>query len=64
VQVYVREADRIEDPLTQLTIGENLPIRFNFTTGTFIVVPPGKLNGVGDKDWIRIEETSGFKVKK
>jgi hypothetical protein len=64
VQVYVREDARINDPVTKLKIGENSPIKFNFTTGTFIVVPPGKLEGVGDKDWMMIEETTGFKVKK
>jgi hypothetical protein len=64
VQVYVREEGRINDPVTKLKIGENSPIKFNFTTGTFIVVPPGKLEGVGDKDWVAIEETTGFKVKK
>jgi len=62
--VYVRQADRIEDTITNLPLGENLPIKFNFTTGTFIVVPPGKLMGVGDKNGVIIEETTGFKVKK
>jgi hypothetical protein len=65
VQVYVRENDPdIVDPVTNLPIGDNLPIKFNFTTGTFIVVPPGKIEGIGDKDWIIIEESSGFKMKK
>jgi hypothetical protein len=50
VQVCVREADTVEDTLTQLSIGDNLPIKFSFTTGTFIVVPPGKIQGVGDKN--------------
>ncbi len=63
-QVYVREADTIEDAITQQPIGDNLPIKFNFTTGTFIIVPPGKIIGVGDKDWIINEETPGFTVKK
>jgi hypothetical protein len=62
-QVYVREADTIEDSITRRPIGDNLPIKFNFTTGTFIAVPPGKLTGVGDKDWIIVEESAGFKVK-
>ncbi|HMB45802.1 MAG TPA: hypothetical protein VKL21_08275, partial [Candidatus Methanoperedens sp.] len=62
-QVYVREKLPVEDPLNDyVQIGSNTPIKFNFTTGTFILVPPGKLSGIGDKDWI-IEETQGFKVK-
>jgi hypothetical protein len=65
VQVYVRKSDPdIIDPVTNLSIGDNLPIKFNFSTGTFIIVPPGKIDGVGDKDWIMIEETSGFNVTK
>ena len=51
-QVYVREDDPMcIDPITDLPIGDNLPIKFNFTTGTFIAVPPGKITGIGDKDW-------------
>ncbi|MFZ3382802.1 MAG: hypothetical protein WA144_02635, partial [Candidatus Methanoperedens sp.] len=64
-QVYVREEKfGVVDPITELPLGDNLPIKFNFTTGTFIAVPPGKIEGVGDKDWVIIEETTGFKVKK
>ncbi|VVB54631.1 Uncharacterised protein [uncultured archaeon] len=64
-QVYVRENDPdVVDPVSNLPIGDNLPIKFKFTTGTFIVVPPGKLEGIGDKDWVIIEETSGYTVKK
>ena len=63
-QVHVREADTIEDTITQRPIGDNLPIKFNFTTGTFIVIPPGKISGIGDKDWVIVEESTGFKVKK
>ncbi|MCX9086699.1 MAG: hypothetical protein OIN90_03960, partial [Candidatus Methanoperedens sp.] len=64
-QAYVREKLPVLDSLNKgRKIGDNLPIQFNFTTGTFIVVPPGKISGVGDKDWITIEETTGFKVKK
>ena len=63
-QVYVREELPIEDSITKQKIGDNLPLKFNFTTGTFIVVPPGKVEGVGDKDWVIIEESTGFKVKK
>jgi hypothetical protein len=64
VQVYVREVALIKDSVTKSYIGYNTPIKFNFTTGTFIVVPPGKLEGVGDKDSINpIEETPGWNVK-
>jgi hypothetical protein len=62
-QVYVREADTIEDEITQLPLGLNLPIKFKFTTGTFIVVPPGKLAGIGDKEGDIIEKSPGYKVK-
>jgi hypothetical protein len=64
VQVYVREELPVYDPITKLPIGDNLRIKFNFTTGTFIAVPPGKITGIGDKDWVIIEESAGFKVKK
>ena len=63
-QVYVREEIPVYDQITNLPIGDNQRINFNFTTGTFIAVPPGKITGVGDKDWVKIEETDGFKVKK
>jgi hypothetical protein len=62
VQVYVRENLDVEDRLQNYKkIGKNERIRFNFTTGTFIVVPPGKISGVGDKNTIYpIEETPGW----
>ena len=64
-QVYVRERKQIYDELNNnKKIGDNLPIKFSFTTGTFIAVPPGNAEGVGDKDWVIIEETDGFKVIK
>ncbi len=63
-QVYVRRELAVDDPLNNFRrIGKNEPIKFNFTTGTFIAVPPGKLTGVGDKDWVIIEESPGYKVK-
>jgi hypothetical protein len=63
VQVYVREDLPIEDSITKQKIGDNSPIKFNFTTGTFIVVPPGKITGVGDKNTIDpIEETPGWNI--
>ncbi|MDD5617129.1 MAG: hypothetical protein PHH85_13120 [Candidatus Methanoperedens sp.] len=48
-QVYVREKDKVEDPITGFPIGDNLPIKFSFITGNFIAVPPSKL-GVGDRE--------------
>jgi hypothetical protein len=65
VQVYVRENWDVEDQLQNYKkIGKNERIKFNFTTGTFIVVPPGKIMGIGDKNSINpIEESSGYKVK-
>jgi len=48
-QVYVRREERIRDKLTNSNIGDNLPIKFSFMTGTFIAVPPGKI-GVGDRE--------------
>jgi hypothetical protein len=63
VQVYVREEIPVYDPITNLPVGDNLRIKFNFTTGTFIVAPPGKLTGVGDKNTIDpIEETPGWNI--
>jgi len=47
-QVYRREDRMVVDPYDFIKIGENTPIEFSFTTGTFIIVPPG-LRGVGDK---------------
>ncbi|MCX9087837.1 MAG: hypothetical protein OIN90_09795, partial [Candidatus Methanoperedens sp.] len=62
-QVYVRENGRIRDTITNAIIGDNSPIKFNFTTGTFIAVPPGKITGVGDKNTINpIEETPGWNI--
>ncbi|MCD4846061.1 MAG: hypothetical protein K8R25_16405 [Methanosarcinales archaeon] len=48
-QVYSRKLDReIYDPATDSFIGDNMPMTFEFTTGTLIFVPAG-LKGVGDK---------------
>ncbi len=48
-QIYSRKYDvDIRDPATGLIVGRNTPIEFEFTTGTFIFVPPGP-KGVGDK---------------
>ncbi|HMB46541.1 MAG TPA: hypothetical protein VKL21_12050, partial [Candidatus Methanoperedens sp.] len=63
-QVYVRKYETVKDSISNSFIGENSRMKFNFTTGTFILVPPGKLEGVGDKDWEIVEESPGFKVKK
>jgi len=48
-QIYSRTDDiDIRDPATGSIVGRNIPIEFEFTTGTFIFVPPGP-KGVGDK---------------
>ncbi|MEA3295518.1 MAG: hypothetical protein U9P81_11255, partial [Euryarchaeota archaeon] len=48
-QVYSRKLDRdIRDPATDMIIGDNIPIEFEFTTGTLIFVPAG-IKGVGDR---------------
>jgi hypothetical protein len=48
-QVYRRMDDVIEDLTDNFEIiGKNYPIEFKFTTGTFIVVPPGP-KGIGDR---------------
>jgi len=48
-QIYSRKHDiDIRDPTTGLVVGDNDPIEFEFTTGTFIFVPPGP-KGVGDR---------------
>jgi hypothetical protein len=64
-QVYQREHLQIRDPVTNNIIGLNLPITFSFSTGTFIAVPGGKIEGVGDKPTLDekipfIEETKGW----
>ncbi|NJD54709.1 MAG: hypothetical protein FIB07_17855 [Candidatus Methanoperedens sp.] len=62
-QAYVREELDIEDPLLNYRkIGKNERIKFGFTTGTFILVPPGKILGIGDKEGDIIEESPGYKV--
>jgi hypothetical protein len=48
-QVYSRKLYRdIHDPATDMIIGDNIPIEFEFITGTLIFVPAG-IKGVGDK---------------
>lgn len=48
-QVYVRRESFIEDHLANNAyIGDNIPIKFSFVTGTFILVPSGKT--IGDKE--------------
>ncbi|MCX9074719.1 MAG: hypothetical protein OIN88_08695, partial [Candidatus Methanoperedens sp.] len=48
-QVYVRREETVLDSLDDYRkIGDNLPIKFSFTTGTFILVPAGKT--IGDKE--------------
>jgi len=56
-QVYVREEKTIFDTMNNnAPIGDNLPIKFSFTTGTFIAVPPGKY--IGDDLGHVLEETN------
>jgi len=57
-QIYSREdyVD-IRDPATGSVVGNNNPIEFEFTTGTFIFVPPGP-KGVGDRREGRTIENS------
>ncbi len=60
-QVYVREEDTVYDSTNNnLPIGDNLPIKFSFTTGTFIAVPPGKY--IGD-DFAHVLEETNFDEK-
>ncbi len=65
-QVYVRERNAIKDPITKSIIGDNSRIKFSFTTGNFIAVPPGKL-GIGDREggYLTplgyVEESKGWK---
>ncbi len=47
-QMYKRMDDMVEDPVNNKKIGKNIPIEFEFTTGTFIAVPPGP-KGIGDR---------------
>jgi len=57
-QIYSRKHDiDIRDPATGSVVGDNDPIEFEFTTGTFIFVPPG-LKGVGDRREGEIIENS------
>ncbi|MBU3966652.1 MAG: hypothetical protein KKG76_04640, partial [Euryarchaeota archaeon] len=66
-QVYVREEIPVYDTVTQIPIGDNKRIKFSFTTGTFIAVPPGKI-GVGDREGGYmaptgyVEESKGWKT--
>jgi hypothetical protein len=56
-QVYVREEKPVLDPLNNnRRIGNNQPLKFSFTTGSFIVVPPGKY--IGDDFTHVLEETN------
>ncbi|MCD4766840.1 MAG: hypothetical protein K8R34_10055, partial [Methanosarcinales archaeon] len=57
-QIYTRKDDRIRDPITNLIIGQNRPIEFRYTTGTFIIVPPNKF--IGDKEGGSIEDSEEY----
>ncbi len=55
----MREESFVEDKINNNEyIGDNLPIKFSFTTGTFILVPPGKT--IGDKEGGINEESPYF----
>ena len=58
-QVYKREEYTVFDPYDFTKIGENQPIEFSFTTGTFIIVPPG-VKGIGDRLGGTIESSSEY----
>jgi hypothetical protein len=55
-QVYVREDIDVFDSITSQPLGNNKAIKFSFTTGTFIAVPPGKY--IGDDLAHVLEETN------
>jgi hypothetical protein len=57
-QVYVRELETVFDPVSGFSIGDNEPVKFSFTTGTFILVPSGKT--IGDKEGGFKEESPYF----
>jgi len=62
-QVYVRKDETVIDEETGLAIGDDQPIKFSFTTGTFIAVPAGKITGTGNKDSLEpVEESPGYEV--
>lgn len=49
-QVYVRKRGVVEDPANNNNyVGDNSPIEFSFTTGTFIVVPPKSIGDIDGK---------------
>jgi len=57
-QIYSREFEfDIRDPATGSVVGHNKPIDFEFTTGTFIIVPRGQ-KGIGDRRSGRTNEKS------
>ncbi|MDW7777358.1 MAG: hypothetical protein SCH39_13620, partial [Methanosarcinales archaeon] len=57
-QIYMMEDDRIRDPIDNSIIGQNFPLEFHFTTGTFIIVPPNKF--IGDREGGLIEESEDY----
>jgi hypothetical protein len=64
-QVYKRKIDTVYDTSTNLPIGLNQPIKFEFDTGTFIAVPPsgkaiGDRNGYNNLDLIFGETSSKY----
>jgi len=66
-QIYNREEYFVIDPISLRVIGNNNRITFNFISGTFLAVPPGKITGVGDKPTTEnpnpyLEESEGWNI--
>ncbi|MBC2707090.1 MAG: hypothetical protein HF977_05090, partial [ANME-2 cluster archaeon] len=64
-QIYKREEYFVMDPINLKIIGNNNRINFDFITGTFLAVPPGKIVGIGDKPTVEnpnpfLEESEGW----
>jgi hypothetical protein len=57
-QIYTRKRQPVYDPSNLLPVGDNLPIEFSFTTGTFIIVPPNKL--IGDREGGITEDSEDY----
>ncbi|MBC2698067.1 MAG: hypothetical protein HF975_08795 [ANME-2 cluster archaeon] len=57
-QIYTRKRQPVYDPSNLLPVGDNLPIEFSFTTGTFMIVPPNKL--IGDREGGITEDSEDY----
>ncbi len=59
---YTRKHEIVHDPFTGEPIGENTPLKFNFTTVIAIIVPPGP-QGIGDlRSGMPIESSGEFQT--